>query len=308
VVQPLLLLHPPLARSLTLLTWLDDLPLPFLMLGLKMAIAATIVVITSVLAERSRPFIAAMIVTLPVSAGPALVFLALDHDDAFLRATLLGAMVTNLMTPIYCLAYAWAAQTRPTRPALVAAFTGWGLAGLVLQAVDWTLPLVLLATVVIYPPVMFAARRFLSGTRSVAPPRAWFALPLRALAVAGLVAAVTSLSWSMGPYFSGTLVAFPLMLTSLVVILQPRIGGPQTAALVANSIVGLFGFGFAIATAIAFVPVVGRYWALGIGLAFCLLWNIALVLRKGAGPAPTRPEPPAEEALPQGLSASPRSE
>lgn len=255
------------------------------MLGLKMAIAATIVVMTSVIAERSRPFIAAMIVTLPVSAGPALAFLAMEHDDVFMRATLLGAMVTNLMTPLYCLAYVWVAQKRGTLVSLAAAFAAWGAAGLLFREVNWTLPLALVATLAVYAAVIPATKRFVSNALVAAPPRAWFEIPLRALAVACLVAAVTSLSWSMGPYFSGTLAALPLVLTSLIAILQPRIGGPQTAALISNSIMGLFGFGFAIAAAIAVTPSLGRYWALAVGLAGCFLWNGALVLRKSVGRA-----------------------
>lgn len=253
---------------------------PFLLLGLKMAIAATIVVITSIIAERSRPFIAAMVVTLPVSAGPALVFLALDHDDAFLSGTLMGAMSTNMATAAYCLAYAVVAQRAGTVLSLAAALAAWAIASIVMRQIEWTLGLSLLATVAVYALAIPMGQRFLSNKRTVAPPREWYAIPLRALAVACLVAAVTTLSWTLGAYYSGVLAALPLVLTSLIAILQPRIGGPQTAAMIASSLVGLFGFGFALAASVVTVPAVGRFWALGIGLAVCLLWNGALVLFK----------------------------
>jgi len=250
------------------------------MLGLKMAIAATIVVTTSIIAERSRPFIAAMVVTLPVSAGPALVFLALDHDDAFLSGTLMGAMSTNMATAAYCLAYAVVAQRAGTVLSLASALTAWAIAIIVLRQVDWTLGLSLIVTVAVYAVAMPLAQRFLSNRLTVAPPRAWYAIPLRALAVACLVAAVTTLSWTLGPYYSGTLAALPIVLSSLIAILQPRIGGPQTAAMIANGLIGLLGFGFALAASVATIPAFGRFWALGIGLAVCLLWNGALVLFK----------------------------
>lgn len=253
---------------------------PFLLLGLKMALAATIVVTTSIIAERSRPFIAAMVVTLPVSAGPALVFLALDHDDAFLSGTLMGAMSTNMATAAYCLAYAVVAQRAGTLLSLASALFAWAIANIVLRQVEWTLVLSLVATVAVYAAAMPLARRFLSNRLTVAPPREWYAIPLRALAVACLVAAVTTLSWTLGPYYSGMLAALPIVLSSLIAILQPRIGGPQTAAMIASGLVGLLGFGFALAASVAAIPAVGRFWALGIGLAVCLLWNGALVLFK----------------------------
>lgn len=250
----------------------------FLLLGLKMAIAATIVVLTSIIAEKSRPFIAAMVATLPVSAGPALVFLALDHDDAFLSGTLMGAMATNMSTAAYCLAYAVMAQRAGTILSLGSALVAWATANILLRQFDWTLLASLAANIAVYAVAIPLSSRFRTNQRAVAPPRAWYAIPVRALAVACLVLAVTTLSWTLGPYYSGVLAAVPLALSSLIAILQPRIGGPQTAALISNTLVGLLGFGFALAAAVAAVPLVGRFWALGVGLGFCLAWNGALVL------------------------------
>ncbi len=274
----------PLLHTLPILTAFS-----LFLLGLKMAIAATIVVSTSIIAEKSRPFVAAMVATLPVSAGPALVFLALDHDDAFIRGTLMGAMSTNMATAAYCLAYAAVAQRAGTVVSLASALGAWAMANLALREIEWTLLLSLACTVLIYAAAIPLARKFLSNRLTVAPPRAWYAIPLRALAVAGLVAAVTTLSWTLGPYYSGVLAALPLVLSSLIAILQPRIGGPQTAAMIGNTLVGLLGFGFALGASVAVIPLVGRFWALGTGLVFCLAWNGALVLikrrRAAAGPA-----------------------
>lgn len=243
-----------------------------------MAIAASIVVFASVIAERSRPFIAAMVATLPVSAGPALVFLALDHDDSFVFDTLIGAMVTNVATAAYSLAYVVAAQTRGTILSLVAAFAGWALSGLALRQIGWTLPLGLVATFVVFGISIPLAKKFALNARTIAPPRAWFAIPLRALAVATLVGVVTTLSLTLGPYFSGMLAVFPIVLTSIIAILQPRIGGKPTSALIANGLVGLLGFGIALAVSAYTIPTLGRFGALALGLAVCLAWNGALVV------------------------------
>jgi hypothetical protein len=45
------------------------------------------------------------------------------------------------------------------------------------------------------------------------------------------------------------------------------IGGPATAAIIANGALGLMGFGLAL----------GSWLALGLGLAICVGWNRALM-------------------------------
>ncbi len=63
--------------------------------------------------------------------------------------------------------------------------------------------------------------------------------------VATLVGVTVTLSFKIGPGGSGILAVFPIMLISMMLILQPRVGGPPTAAVMANAIPGLVGFGFA---------------------------------------------------------------
>src|SRR5689334_6051002 len=66
-----------------------------LMLGLRMAVAAAFVVTASFIAERSGPVIGALVATLPISAGPAYAFLALDHDAAFIAQGALTSLPFN---------------------------------------------------------------------------------------------------------------------------------------------------------------------------------------------------------------------
>ncbi|HRE21135.1 MAG TPA: hypothetical protein PKW21_08900 [Rhabdaerophilum sp.] len=255
-----------------------------LILGLKMVIAATIVVAASVIAERSRPFIAAMVATLPVSAGPAFAFLALDHDANFMQLTMIGAMVTNIATAAYSLAYVAAAREMRTLPSLIVAFLAWGFCGVALRQIGWSLPGAFAASLAAFAVAIPLARRFASNERATAPPRAWHAIPLRALAVATLVGLVTTLSWTLGPYNSGMLVAFPIVLTSIIVILQPRIGGRQTSAMIANGLIGLLGLGVALGIAAWATPLIGSFPALGVGLAICLIWNGAIVAWRALRP------------------------
>src|ERR1700753_4121410 len=81
-----------------------------LLLALRMALAAALVVTASAITERSGPVIGALIATLPISAGPSYVFLALDHDAAFIAEGALASFPINAVTMFYCLAYVLLAQ------------------------------------------------------------------------------------------------------------------------------------------------------------------------------------------------------
>lgn len=59
---------------------------------LRMAIAAAFVVSASIITERAGPVIGALVATLPVSAGPSYVFLAIDHDAAFIAQGALASL------------------------------------------------------------------------------------------------------------------------------------------------------------------------------------------------------------------------
>lgn len=252
----------------------------FTLLLMKMAIAAAIVVVVSIIAEKSKPFIAAMVATLPVSAGPALVFLAMGHDDAFMAAALAGSLVTNLALAFYISGYGWLAGRFSVMRALGGAFLLWLLAGYVLKLAPWTLPSALFANIALYLAMIPLTKAFLSTKAGPVPPRPWFAIPLRALAVASLVAALTLLSDVLGPYGSGWLAVFPVVLSSLIAILHPRIGGPATAAMIVSGLPGMIGFAIALAVAASLAEPLGRYQALGIGLAITLIWNGGLVWLK----------------------------
>jgi hypothetical protein len=60
--------------------------------------------------------------------------------------------------------------------------------------------------------------------------------------VALLVGLVVTLSFRIGPAGSGVLAVFPVIYTSIMIILHCRIGGPATAAVLANAVPGLAGF------------------------------------------------------------------
>ncbi len=80
----------------------------WLTLAAKMAASAGIVVTASFLVERSGPFLGAMIATLPISAGPAYVVLALEHGPGFIAQSSLASLSVNAGTILFLTLYAQA--------------------------------------------------------------------------------------------------------------------------------------------------------------------------------------------------------
>ncbi len=81
-----------------------------LTLALRMAVTAAFVVSASVITERAGPVIGALVATLPISAGPSYVFLALDHDAAFIAEGALASLPINAVTIFLALTYVVLAQ------------------------------------------------------------------------------------------------------------------------------------------------------------------------------------------------------
>ena len=81
-----------------------------LVLAIKMAVAAAFVVTASFIAERAGALVGAMVVTLPIAAGPAYILLALDHGAAFVADSTVASLAVHAASGIFGTAYVFAAQ------------------------------------------------------------------------------------------------------------------------------------------------------------------------------------------------------
>src|SRR5205085_4664355 len=101
-----------------------------LTLGLRMAITTAFVVSASVVTERSGPALGALVATLPVSAGPSYVFLALDHDAAFVAQSAVASLPMNAATVLMSLVIVHLAQRCSMLVSLGAGLCVWLAVGL----------------------------------------------------------------------------------------------------------------------------------------------------------------------------------
>jgi hypothetical protein len=246
-----------------------------LTLALRMAITAAFVVSASAIAERSGPVIGALVATLPISAGPAYVFLALDHDAAFIAQGALASLPINAATIWLALTYVVLAQRQNAAVSWLGAAAVWIAFAALSRTMHWTLAGGVVANVITFAICLPLMRRFRHAKMPLITRR-WYDIPLRASLVATLVATVVTLSGWVGPNISGMLALFPVVFSSMMLILHPRIGGPATAAVIANGGFGLIGFSTAIAVLHVAALRFGSAVALSLALLTCVSWNLGL--------------------------------
>jgi hypothetical protein len=246
-----------------------------LTLIVRMAVTAAFLLAATVTAERAGPLVGGLVATLPISAGPVYIFLALDHGSAFIAQSALGSLVTNALNIMFALTYVLLAQKRSLGISLGSAFIVWFALSWLTGLLHWTL-----GSAILWNVVTLALALWLSAPlRHVLSPRIharWYDLVLRAAMVALLVGIVVTLSYRIGPTASGNLAVFPIVLTSIILILHRRVGGPATAAVMSHAVTGLGGFAIAtIALHLAAVPL-GAPLALALTLAVSVGCNLVL--------------------------------
>ncbi len=247
----------------------------WLTIAVKMALAASVVLGATVAAERAGPLIGALVATLPVSAGPAYFFLAFEQDAAFFSQSALGSLLLNASTAIYATTYVLLSQKRSFIVCVPAAIAMWLGSFFLFSYFFRNGTAAALLNIVVFAVCFVLVRRY----RDVRMPRIslrWYDFAFRAGLVGTLVGVILLLNSVMGPIFTGALAAFPIVFTSMMLILHRRYGGPACAAVMANGITGLIGFGIAAYFLHRSVVSLGVPLALTIALGITVAWNLGV--------------------------------
>jgi hypothetical protein len=244
-----------------------------------MAVAALFVTGATIIAEKLGATIGALVATLPVSAGPVYVFLAMEHDAAFISASAVASLALNSVTAIYLTVYVLLAQRRTLWLSIFFAFAVWLVVALALGALHWTAWPAFLLNLGVFAVCVLVVEPF-RIVRLPPTTRRWYDFVIRAGTVSLLSGAVVTLSFRLGPMGSGVLAVFPVIYTSIMVILHSRVGGPATAAVLANAVSGLAGFGVALLTLHLTAVQLGSAAALIMALGVSVAWNAFVYLTR----------------------------
>lgn len=249
---------------------------------LKLALTAGLVVSASVVVERAGPLIGALVVTLPVTVWPAYVFLAVDHDIAYIAASAEAGLAVNAVSGAFMLLYLVLAQKRSLIASLVPAVACWIALAWLVRSWSWSVYAGALLNLLVYPLYLKVSRRYSDFTP---PPivRQWYELPLRTILVCALMGAVLGFGQWAGPAVTGMLAVYPISTTCTMLILHSRIGGRASAAVIANGLWGLLGIGLGLAALAWSVEPLGKVVALVLALAVPVSWNMSVwALRRRA--------------------------
>lgn len=257
----------------------------------RAVLTALLVLSASVLANRLGPFWGGLVASLPVSAGPTYVFLALDHDPGFVATSALASAATNAATGLFLIAYGALAR-RGLVVGLGAAAAVWLAAALAIAQVVWSPATVLLVNLVVFG----AGSALMPAAAIAAPPGSGEAARsrgdqiVRAVVVALFVSAVVFGSRWLDPAVTGIVALFPVTFLSLFVLVQPRQGAAACAAMAASSLRAMFGFGLMLLVLHLAIAPLGVLAALAVALLTALAWSGGLLLlaerrRRQAAPA-----------------------
>ena len=253
-----------------------------LALIIKMIVTAIFVVAATVTAERAGPLVGALVATLPLGAGPVYVFLALDHDAHFIAQSALNSLAVNTVNTTFAVVYAVLAQKRSLAVSLSVAMAVWAVLSWIVFKVHWAyIPALALNVVVL--GVCIALSRPLRHVRMPAFRAHWTDLVMRAALVALLVGITVTFSFQLGPSGSGVLAVFPVILLSIMFILHNRVGGKATAAVLANTPLGLVGFAGACTMLHFTAEPLGVPAGLALALATSITWSLLVLLARRRG-------------------------
>jgi uncharacterized membrane protein (GlpM family) len=260
-------------------------------LALKMALTATIVVVISIVVERSGPFIGALIAALPTAAGAAYIILAFEHPPDFIAASAVGSAAKTAAVSIFAFTYSVLAQRHGLLLSISVAVAVWFVAAAALRVVAWTPLTAMLLNIGVFGITVPLSWRYRTSGPPVKFWRSAYDVPLRALTAALVVLAVTTASYSIGSFASGVFAVFPIVMACTAVILHPRVVGIASASMFAHAQIALNGLWLGFVAMHYLVAPVGVWGAFGLGLVVSVAWSglLWLARKRPTASAPASP-------------------
>lgn len=246
----------------------------------KLASTAIVVLLATLIAERVGAFVGAMIVALPISAGPAYLFLALDHDAAFIAESARVSLGVNALVPPFLLIAAYVIRKAGLIAALAAGFAVWGGGAFMVLATPLSLMVAVLLNIISFIICLPLSRPLLTQPPSQALRRGYIDIIVRMVAVIAVVGTAIIVGRRLGPEAAGIAAVAPVVWTSLSVIIYARSGGAACSAIMANGIGGMIGFVMALPAVALLAGPLGWPLAFIVALALCVAWSTGLTFAR----------------------------
>jgi uncharacterized membrane protein (GlpM family) len=252
---------------------------------IKLVVCAAVVIAVAVAAERGGALVGGLVATLPTVSGPGYVFLALEHDANFIADSALSTFAITPVNAIAVLVFGTLARKHSLAASLLGSLSAWLAGALIVLSYRWTLPAACVANIVVMLACVAIWSRMTHAGMPPVRPR-WPDLIARAFAVAVFITVIVMVSRQIGPFATGILINAPLLATGIAITLYHRVGGPAAAAVLANFVPGLIGFGLAVLTLHVSARPLGVPLALVVALGVSVSWNFLMWAIRARAPAP----------------------
>jgi hypothetical protein len=235
-----------------------------MLLVLKIFLVPLLIAIVTLGTRRWGPRVGGWLSGLPTVAGPTLCFYAWEQGPRFASRAAHATLIGLVAVPLFCLAYVYSARRGHWAASLLA---GWatfllGIAVLSTFSLNLFLAWVFLALSCAAAVVLMPA----TGPATVPPPHTRWDLPLRMLAAAVLVFALTTAAERLGPALSGLLTPFPVAIAIIAAFTHNQRGRDPLIVFFRGFLPALASFGlFCVVLALALEPY-GLWIALTIAL------------------------------------------
>ena len=211
-------------------------------LAIKLAWTALLVVVATGFAARFGAFIGAMIAAIPISAGPAYVFIAMENDNAFVAQSALTSLGVNPLTVVFLLICAALVERFGIAAGLIAGLGAWFAGAYAIGQAQLTFIQACGVHIVVFTICIYLSVPLLGDVSGQASRRGWLDIALRVVAVVGVVGSAVIAGRIIGPTASGVVALIPVVWLSMAVVTYTRLGGATCSAVLANGIVPMAGF------------------------------------------------------------------
>jgi hypothetical protein len=242
--------------------------------ALKLVAAPALILAASLVGRRWGEAVGGWLVGLPLTSGPVLLLLALEHGRAFAAGSAAGSVAGVIAQAGFCLGYGFAAEAAGVWGAVLAGTACFAACVWLLQTAPLPIvPLFLCAAVALGAAILVFPRRI---TPVRIGPALGNDLPLRMLVAGLVVLTITTAAPTLGPRLAGLLTTYPIMASILASFAHRSYGAGAARRVLLGLLMGLYGF------ATFFVVLGVAIQALGIATAFAMAGSAALLVQGGS--------------------------